>query len=71
MVYEGPIRTIVATGSSDIAKASDDHAEHLISIVELIFSSVIGEIIPLGGLVFRVIEGTMHYWKSFMKKFNG
>ena len=55
--YEGPIRTIVDNGPSAIAQASDDNGEYLASIVEPIFTSVVGEIIPFGGLVFGVIDG--------------
>ena len=55
--YEGPIRTIVDNGPSAIAQASDDNGEYLASIVEPIFTSAVGEIIPFSGLVFGVIDG--------------
>ena len=55
--YEGPIRTIVDNGPTAIAQASDDNGEYLASIVEPIFTSVVGDIIPFGGLVFGVIDG--------------
>ena len=55
--YEGPIRTIVDNSPSAIAQASTDNGEYLASIVEPIFTSVVGEIIPFGGLVFGVIDG--------------
>ena len=54
--YEGPIRNVIDNGPTSMAQASDDHGEYLASIVEPIFTSVIGEAIPFSGLVFGVIE---------------
>ena len=55
--YNGTIRTIVDTGPSDIAKASDDRAADLLSYVQPIFSTVIGQVLPYSDLVFGVIDG--------------
>ena len=55
--YTGPIRNIIDNGPTSMAQASDNHGEYLASIVEPIFTSAIGEVIPFSGLVFGVIEG--------------